>query len=89
MFMIILFYGLMLRKIFCVKGQAWEKWMLGMMVTGNIVSLTFRITATCSIFEMLLVAFFIRQLENEQIEIRERKKCEERVSQYGTFRKFC
>ena len=89
MFMIILFYGLMLRKIFCVKGQSWEKWMLGMMVTGNIVSLTFHITATCSIFEMLLVAFFIRQLENEQIEIRERKKCEERVSQYGTFRKFC
>ena len=87
--MIIVFYGLMLRKIFCVKGQSWEKWMLGMMVTGNIVSLTFRITATCSIFDMLLVAFFIRQLENDQIEIRERKTCEERVSQYGTFRKFC
>lgn len=74
MAMIILFYGLMFRKIFCVKGQIWEKWMLGMMVTGNIVSLTFRITATCSIFEMLLVAYFIRQLENEQIEIREKKR---------------
>lgn len=74
MAMIILFYGLMFRKIFCVKGQIWEKWMLGMMVTGNIVSLTFRITATCSIFEMLLVAYFIRHLENEQIEIREKKR---------------
>ena len=74
MAMIILFYGLMFRKIFCVKGQIWEKWMLGMMVTGNIVSLTFHITATCSIFEMLLVAYFIRQLENEQIEIREKKR---------------
>lgn len=87
--MIILFYGLMLRRIFCVKGQNWEKWMLGMMVTGNIISLTFRITATCSIFEILLVAFFIRQMQNEQIEIKGEKKCEERISQYGTFRKFC
>ena len=87
--MIILFYGLMIRKILCVKGQSWGKWMLGMMVTGNIVSLTFHITATCSIFEILLVAFFIRQMQNEQIEIKGEKKCEERISQYGTFRKFC
>ena len=81
--MIILFYGLMLRKIFCVKGQSWEKWMLGMMVTGNIVSLTFRITATCSIFEMLLVAFFIRQMQNGQIEIRERKNAKKEYHNMG------
>lgn len=73
MVMIITFYGLMLRRIFCVKGQKWEKWMLSMVVIGNIVSLTFRITATCSIFEMLLTAFFIRQMENEQIKKMERK----------------
>lgn len=81
--MIILFYGLMLRKIFCVKGQSWEKWMLGMMVIGNIVSLTFRITATCSIFEMLLVAFFIRQMQNGQIEIRERKNAKKEYHNMG------
>ena len=89
MAMIILFYGLMFRKIFCVKGQIWEKWMLGMIgQQETLFLLLFRITA--NMFDFLKCCwwrFFIRQLENEQIEIRERKKCEERVSQYGTFRR--
>lgn len=36
-----------------------------MMAAGTVISLTFRITATCSILEMLLVAYFIRQMEED------------------------
>ncbi len=65
---IIVFYGFIFRKIFSAEEQTWEKWILCMFIIGNIISLTFRITATCSMFEMLLAAFFIRQLGNTERE---------------------
>ena len=33
--------------------------------SGYVILLTFRITATCSMLEMLLVAYFIRQMEED------------------------
>lgn len=69
--MIAVFYGSMFKNLISAAGQRWEKWMLGMAVIGNMVSLTFHITATCSIFEMLLAAYFIRQLGNASYKIKE------------------
>ena len=61
----ILFYARMVKRICQDIKDRWIRYFLLMMVAGTVISLTFRITATCSILEMLLVAYFIRQMEED------------------------
>lgn len=63
---IVLFYAMMIKRILRIDGRKYERWLLAALTAGSIISLTFRITATCSIFEMCLIAFFVRQLESGQ-----------------------
>ena len=61
----ILFYARMVKRICQDIKDRWIRYFLLMMAVGTVILLTFRITATCSILEMLLVAYFIRQMEED------------------------
>ncbi len=63
---IVVFYVTMIKSIFDMNEKKWKRCLLLMFVVGSVISLTFRITATCSVFEMCMIAFFIRQTENRQ-----------------------
>lgn len=60
---IILFYIGVFRDVFCMKTNIWTKMLIYTTIIGNIVSLTFRITATCAIFEYLVLALFIKMAD--------------------------
>lgn len=60
---IILFFVGMIQRILKLKTNRWFKGMLVMMVIGCMISQTYRITATCLIFETLIVTFFIEMGE--------------------------
>lgn len=55
----ILFYIGMYFDVSHMKVNLWTKMLIYTTIIGNVVSLTFRITATCSIFEYLMLALFI------------------------------
>ena len=61
----ILFYARMVKRICQDIKDRWIRYFLLMMAVGTVILLTFRITATCSMLEMLLVAYFIRQMEED------------------------
>ena len=66
---IFVFFVRVVRSIFLAEKQYREKWMIALTLTGYLVSLTFRITATCSMLDFLLAAFLIRQLDKDKKEV--------------------
>lgn len=60
------FYLVTLKRILNLKVCGWIRWMLGLALAGMVISLTFRITATCSTYEMLILGYFIRLFGNEK-----------------------
>lgn len=55
----ILFYVGMFFDVYRMKANLWTKMLIYTTIVGNLISLTFHITATCSIFEYLILALFI------------------------------
>ena len=66
--MIMLFYAGMVKRIFENVRDVWIRYFLLMMVAGTMISLTFRITATCSVLEILLIGYVIRMAEEDTAE---------------------
>ncbi len=66
--MIMLFYAGMVKRIFENVRDVWIRYFLLMMVAGTMISLTFRITATCSVLEILLIGYVIRIAEEDTAE---------------------
>lgn len=54
--MVIAFFGKMIKDVYQLKTDLWISAMLYTMILGSAVSLTFRVTATCSIYETMMIA---------------------------------
>ena len=63
-----LFYISMMLDVKQLKKDMWTKLLIYTTIIGNAVSITFHITATCSIFEYLILAFFIMSLNADESE---------------------
>ena len=62
---IVLFYALIFAHIGRLRTCLWSKILLWLAVIGNVISITFHISATCSMIEMLFVAYLVRLIEIE------------------------
>lgn len=63
---VVVFYLSVFKRIICMNACGWIRLLLFMVLAGTVISLTFRITATCSAYELLLVGYFIRVFEHDQ-----------------------
>lgn len=62
------FYGTVLYEIYKMRTSIWNRWILMGTVAGTVISLTFRITATCSVFEFLILGYVMYGLRREKSE---------------------
>lgn len=63
---VFVFYAAIFKRVVCMNTCIWIRLLVFMVLAGTVISLTFRITATCSAYELLLVGYFIRLFDKEQ-----------------------
>lgn len=63
---IFIFYVTIFKRVICMKTGGWIRLLLFMVLAGTVISLTFRITATCSAYELLITGYFIRLFDSNQ-----------------------
>lgn len=64
LFITICYFAGMLHKVLKLDANTWFKGILSAMIIGCVVSQTYRITATCLIFETIIISIFIKTLTN-------------------------
>lgn len=63
-----IFYAGVFYDILKMETSIWNRWILMGTAAGTIISLTFRITATCSVFEFLILGYVMYGLRREKSE---------------------
>lgn len=61
---IVVFFLRTIKTVLKLNTSLWFRSLLALLIIGNMISQTYRITATCSVFEMLLIMFFVKQIES-------------------------
>ena len=61
---VFMFFINLMKRIITLKTDSWFKFLLFMLILGNMISQAYRITATCAVFELLIIMFFIRMIES-------------------------